>query len=249
MSDLYNYVIKQADNALILGQRLSEWCGHGPFLEEDLALTNTSLDILGQAQMLLDYAAKIHSEKKTADDLAFLRDAHEFRNVLLVEQPNGDFAQTMVRQYFIDVYNYNLYQELQNSTDNNLAAIAEKSLKEVNYHVERSQEWLNRMAFGTEESFTRLQNSFDDLWGYHLELFENTKGQEKLVEQGIAVSNEKLSVQWLETVEKWLETTEIKLPKKYWKATGGQKGHHSEYLGLMLCEMQFLQRAYPNCEW
>jgi ring-1,2-phenylacetyl-CoA epoxidase subunit PaaC len=249
MSALYNYVIHLADNNLILGQRLSEWCGHGPFLEEDLALTNSCLDILGQSQMLLNYAAELQGEGKTADDLAFLRDAHEFRNVLLVEQPNGDFAQTMVRQYFVDVYNVQLYTALSESKDETLAAIAAKSLKESEYHLERSAEWMNRMAFGTEESESRLQNAFDELWGYHLELFEDTEGQQDLVSQGIAVDNNNLKDKWTTVVNSWLKTSPINAPESYWHATGGLQGHHSEYLGHMLCEMQFLQRAYPNCEW
>lgn len=249
MTALYDYVLHLADNNLILAQRLSEWCGHGPFLEEDLALTNCCLDILGQAQMLLNYASDLQGNQQSADDLAFLRDAHEFRNVLLVEQPNEDFAHTMVRQYFIDTYNTLLYKKLSQSTDKQLAAIAEKSLKESNYHLERSQEWMNRLAFGTEESFARLQSAFDELWGYHLELFENTKGQNDLVEQGVAVCNQELQKNWTLSVENWLETTPIEKPESFWHATGGLQGHHSEHLGLMLCEMQFLQRAYPNCEW
>ena len=248
MSALYNYVLNLADNTLVLGQRLSEWCGIGPFLEEDLALVNTSLDIYGQAQMLLNLAADLKGEG-TADDLAFLRDQHEFKNVLLVEQPNGDYAQTMMRQYMIDVYHIHLYTALLQSSHEQLAAIAEKSLKEVKYHLQRSELWIKRIALGTTESFNRLQKALNDLWHYHHELFEKSEGMEILLEQNIAVDPDDLQRKWLHDTEKLISETPLKIPQNGWHATGGRVGHHSEYLGLMLCEMQFLQRAYPHCEW
>lgn len=246
---MQDYVQNLADNTLILGQRLSEWCGVGPFLEEDLALTNTSLDIIGQAKMLLEYAVELKDSGETADDLAFMRDQHEFKNVILVEQPNGDYSQTMLRQYFMDVYHFHLYQALSDSTNQRLAGIAVKSLKEVTYHVERSELWLKRMALGTEESFSRLQASLNKLWHYHHELFEETEAMTQLVKQGIAADPELLKKNWLADVNALLESTPLEIPQKGWKATGGRKGHHSEYLGKILCEMQFLQRAYPNSEW
>ena len=248
MSAHYNYVLNLADNTLILGQRLSEWCGIGPFLEEDLALTNTALDIIGQAQMLLNYAAELKGNG-TADELAYLRDQHEFKNVLLAEQPNGDYAQTMFRQYMLDVYHENLYSALAMSQDQKLAAIAEKSLKEVIYHKQRSELWIKRMALGTDESFERLQNALNHLWHYHHELFESNNEVENLVEQGIAANPKELHKKWDAEVKELIAQTPLEIPQTGWKATGGRVGHHSEYLGKMLCEMQFLQRAYPGCEW
>ncbi len=244
----YNYILNLADNTLVLGQRLSGWCGVGPFLEEDLALTNTALDIIGQAQMLLNLAIEIKGEG-TVDDLAFLRDQHQFKNVLLVEQPNGDYAQTMFRQYMIDSYHVHLYRALVDSSEKQLAAIAEKSLKEVNYHKERSELWIKRMALGTSEGLERLQKAANNLWHYQHELFENSEELDKLVKQGIAADPNQLQQNWLNDVSKLLAKTPIKTPQSGWRATGGRLGHHSEYLGKMLCEMQFLQRAYPNCEW
>jgi len=246
---MYDYIQNLADNTLILGQRLSEWCGVGPFLEEDLALTNTALDIIGQAKMLLELAAEIKGTGESADDLAFIRDQHEFKNVILVEQPNGDYSQTMLRQYFMDVYHVNLYKELSNSKDERLSGIAAKSLKEVTYHLERSQLWILRMAHGTEESLSRLQTSLNKLWHYHHELFEESSDLKVLVDQGIAADPNSLKVSWLNEVNLLLKSTPLVIPEKGWRATGGRVGHHSEYLGKMLCEMQFLQRAYPNCEW
>ena len=246
---MYDYVQNLADNTLILGQRLSEWCGVGPFLEEDLALTNTALDVIGQAKMLLELASDIKNTDESADDLAFMRDQHEFKNVLLVEQPNGDYSQTMLRQYFMDVYHYHLYQALSNSANEQLAGIAAKSLKEVTYHVERSELWVKRMAEGTEESFNRIQNSLNKLWHYQHELFEESDELAELVKQGIAADPNVLKLKWQKDVNTLIDSTSLEIPSKGWKATGGRVGHHSEYLGLMLCEMQFLQRAYPNCEW
>jgi ring-1,2-phenylacetyl-CoA epoxidase subunit PaaC len=248
MPAFYHYVQNLADNTLVLGQRLSEWCGVGPFLEEDLALTNTALDIIGQAQLLLKLAAELKGDK-SADELAFLRDQHEFKNVLLVEQPNGDYAHTMLRQYMMDVYHVCLYGELANSSHTQLAAIAEKSLKEVIYHKQRSELWIKRMAFGTPESFERLQNALNHLWHYHHELFEANKQTAELVSTGMAVDPEQLHSSWGGEVKALIATTKLQIPQSGWKATGGRVGQHSEYLGKMLCEMQFLQRAYPNCEW
>jgi ring-1,2-phenylacetyl-CoA epoxidase subunit PaaC len=246
---MYDYVQNLADNTLILGQRLSEWCGVGPFLEEDLALTNTALDIIGQAKMLLELAAELKASGESADELAFLRDQHEFKNVILVEQPNGDYSQTMLRQYFMDVYHVHLYSCLASSKHEKLAAIAEKSLKEVSYHLERSQLWILRLALGTDESLNRLQVSLNKLWHYHHELFEESPELLELVNQKIAADPKIIKQLWENDVRKLLASTPLEIPEKGWRATGGRVGHHSEYLGKMLCEMQFLQRAYPNCEW
>ncbi len=249
MSAEYNYVLNLADNTLVLGQRLSEWCGVGPFLEEDLALTNTALDIIGQAKMLLELAAELKGTDESPDDLAFMRDQHEFKNVILVEQPNGDYSQTLLRQYFMDVYHKYLYTTLSNSKNEQLAGIAAKSLKEVIYHLERSELWIKRMAHGTEESFNRLQASLNKFWHYHHELFESNNEIDALVKQGIAANPTELQQNWDKEVKALIATTDLEIPQTGWKATGGRVGHHSEYLGKMLCEMQFLQRAYPGCEW
>lgn len=249
MPALNDYILNLADNTLILGQQLSRWCGVGPFLEEDLALTNTSLDIIGQAKMLLELASELDENNKSADDLAFLRDQHQFKNVLLVEQPNGDYAMTIMRQYLMDVYHFYLYDSLSSSTHERLAAIAEKSLKEVKYHKQRSELWIKRMALGTEESYTRIQKAMNCLWHYHHELFEINDDIERLVKQGIAANPLDLYEKWSKEVQVLISKTSLEIPQKGWKATGGRVGHHSEYLGKMLCEMQFLQRAYPNCEW
>jgi ring-1,2-phenylacetyl-CoA epoxidase subunit PaaC len=246
---MYNYIQNLADNTLVLGQRLSEWCGVGPFLEEDLALTNTALDIIGQSKMLLELAAEVKGSGETADELAFMRDQHDFKNIILVEQPNGDYSQTMLRQYFMDVYHCHLYQALSNSANQQLADIAAKSVKEVIYHLERSELWIKRMAHGTEESFNKIQASLDKLWHFHHEMFEESDELKVLVKNGIAADPNELKQKWSTDVNSLINSTSLKIPQKGWKATGGRIGHHSEYLGLMLCEMQFLQRAYPNCEW
>ena len=248
MTAIYNYVLNLADNTLILGQRLSEWCGIGPFLEEDLALTNTALDIIGQAQMLLKLAVELKGEG-TVDELAFMRDQHQFKNVILVEQSNGDYAQTMLRQYMMDVYHVHLYSFLSSSKQQQLAAIAEKSLKEVLYHKERSELWIKRMASGTDESQQRLQKALNFLWHYHHELFESSDEINELVQQGIAAKPDELHNKWEAEVKTLIASLPLEIPATGWKATGGRVGHHSEYLGKILCEMQFLQRAYPNCEW
>jgi len=246
---MYNYIQNLADNTLVLGQRLSEWCGVGPFLEEDLALTNTALDIIGQSKMLLELAAEVKGSGETADELAFMRDQHDFKNIILVEQPNGDYSQTMLRQYFMDVYHCHLYQALSNSANQQLADIAAKSVKEVIYHLERSELWIKRMAHGTEESFNKIQASLDKLWHFHHEMFEESDELKVLVKNGIAADPNELKQKWSTDVNSLINSTSLIIPQKGWKATGGRIGHHSEYLGLMLCEMQFLQRAYPNCEW
>jgi len=246
---LFNYLLQLADNQLILSQRLSELCGHGPALEQDIALTNISLDLIGQARLLFQYAEKLDDKKRNEDQLALVRAENEYRNVLLVEQPNGDYAQTMLRQYFMDVYHVHLYRALSNSSNQQLAAIATKSLKEVIYHLERSDLWIKRMAHGTQESLNRLQTALNKLWHYHHELFEESDELSQLVKQGIAADPKALKDLWQKDVKTLIATSPLEIPVKGWKATGGRVGHHSEYLGKMLCEMQFLQRAYPGCEW
>ena len=250
-ADRREYALRLGDNALILGQRLSEWCGHGPFLEEDIALTNLSLDLIGQAQLLLELAASQvpGDEFSDADKLAYLRDAHQFRNALLVEQPNGDFAHTILRQYLMDVHDEKLYSALANSQWPALADIARKVLKEIRYHKQHSGDWLQRLGQGTEESHARLQKALDDLWFYTPELFESDALNQRMQEAGVAPDMADIERQWRSEVEPAIQQAGLRLPESGWRATGGKKGHHSEHLGYILAEMQFLQRAYPGCEW
>ncbi len=250
-ADYREYALRLGDNALVLGQRLSEWCGHGPFLEEDIALTNLSLDLIGQAQLLLELAGAQgdDAEQKTADELAYLRDVDAFRNALLVEQPNGDFAHTMVRQYLMDVHDEILYGELAQSRWQPLADIARKVVKEIRYHKQHSGDWLRRLGQGTAESHRRMQQAVDDLWFYTPELFENDALQQRLADAGVAPDIAALEKRWQSEVSSTLAQAGLCPPESGWVATGGRKGHHSEHLGYILAEMQFLQRAYPGCEW
>jgi ring-1,2-phenylacetyl-CoA epoxidase subunit PaaC len=276
---IYNYTLHLADNALILAQRNSEWCGHGPVLEQDIAITNISLDLIGQARSLYQYAAELinrtHSSPPpggigggpgrrgdttaTEDTLAYMRDIREFKNCLLAEQPNGDWAQTILRQFFFSTYQFFLYKQLQQSTDATLAAIAEKSLKEVTYHVRWSSEWVIRLGDGTEESHERLLNALEELWMYTGELFIPANYEMEAVKGGIGVDVSTLKADWLQRVsEVFSEATIISSSssrtgggweRATWMQQGGKDGVHSEHLGYILAEMQYMQRAYPGCEW
>lgn len=246
---LFDYTLRLGDNALILGHRLSQWCGHGPILEVDMALTNIALDLVGQARTWLAYAAKVENRDRTEDDLAYHRDGFDFRNVLLVEQPNGDFAVTMVRQFLYDVYNYYFHLELVDSKDAHLAAVAEKSLKEVTYHLRYSSEWMIRLGDGTAESHQRVQTALDDLWMYSGELTAMNATDRILVEAGIAVDLEKIKPLYKQKVAEILAQATLQQPTQTWMQKGGKEGQHSEHLGYILAEMQFLPRAYPGAEW
>lgn len=249
MNNLLNYTIHLADNAHILGHRLGEWCGHGPILEQDIALTNISLDLIGQARSLYQYVAEVEGKGRTEDDIAYLRDAWDFRNVLLVEQPNGDFGKTIVRQFLFDVYNYLFYKELQKSKDKQLAAIAEKSLKEVTYHLRFSSEWVIRLGDGTKVSHQKVQTALNDLWMYTGELMEMNDFEKEMVKAGIGVDLENLKPLWHQKVEEILNTATLTKPQNNWMQSGGKTGKHSEYLGYILAEMQFLQKTYPGQVW
>jgi len=246
---LLDYILRLGDNALILGQRLSEWCGHGPVLEQDIALANISLDLIGQASAIYTLAAKLEGSGKSEDDFAFLRDAQAYRNVLLVEQANGDWAVTMARQFFFDVYNYYNYQALRSSNNAELAAIAEKSLKEVTYHLRFSSEWMLRLGDGTEESHRRLQTAVDDLWMYTGELYTPNAVDRQLAAAGLAPDLTALAVQWKNKVREVLEKATLQVPAEGWMQLGGKDGTHTEHLGFILAEMQYLQRAYPGAKW
>ncbi len=249
MNSLFEYVLRLGDDSLILGHRLSEWCGHGPILEEDIAMTNISLDLVGQATSLLGYAGELEGKGRDADALAFLRFDREYKNLLLVEQPNGDFGMTMMRQFFFDAYRKPLFEKLQHSSDKHLAAIAEKSLKETKYHLKHSSEWVIRLGDGTEESNARVQESLNTLWRYTNELFFTNEVDAELVEKGIVPTMQEIQNEWNATVTAVLNEATLTIPTNNWKQEGGRKGLHSEHLGYILAELQYMQRAYPNMQW
>lgn len=243
------YLLRLGDNALILSHRLSEWCGHGPVLEEDLALTNVALDLIGQAQFWLGYAGELEGKGRDADALAYKRDVWDFRNVILVEQPNGDYAHTMARQLYFDAWHFHLLSALTSSSDPRIAEIAAKALKEVAYHLERSTMWVVTLGDGTEESHGRMQRAIDYLWSYTGELFEVDEVETTLVAKGIAPDLTKLVAPWRSTVGDVLRQATLAMPEDTWMHSGGKKGIHSESLGFILADMQFLQRAYPGATW
>lgn len=246
---LYKYVLRIADDSLILGQRLAEWCGHGPILEEDIALTNISLDLIGQATNLLEFASKLDNEKQSSDDLAFLRTENKFTNILMVEQPNKDFGYTMVRQFFFDTFRKLFYEQLTNSADSTLASIAAKSLKETKYHFKHSAEWVIRLGDGTEESKRRVSEAISFYWKYTDELFYQDEIDHELIDLSIAFDLTDLKAAWLKTVNEVLAQATIPLPSDRFEQKGGRKGTHSEHLGFLLAEMQYMQRTYPNSVW
>lgn len=241
-----DYCIRFGDNALILGQRLGEWCGHAPVLEEDIALTNIALDLVGQARLWLAHAGAVEGEGRDEDALAMKRDVLDFRNVLLVEQPNGDFAHTIARQFLYDAWAVPLYQALSRSSDETIRGIAEKAVKESLYHRRHSSEWVIRLGDGTEESRARMITALDDLWGFQDELFEMDALDAKALAAGVGVDLAGLRPAWSAHVEAVLAEATLPLPGVTWRVTGGRKGRHSEHLGYILAELQFLQRAYPD---
>ena len=246
---LYQYILQLGDNSMILGQRLAEWCGHGPALEVDMALTNISLDLFGQTRSYFQYAAEVEGKGRSEDDIAFLRDTKDFKNALLVEQPNGDFAQTIARQFFFDVYHKLFLEALTASKDAQLAAIAQKSLKEVTYHVRFSNQWLLRLGDGTSISHDKMQSAIDDLWMYSGELFEMTAIDNAMLAKGIGVDLNALRPIYDKKIRTALTEATLKIPEGTWMQSGGKTGRHSEHLGYILSEMQWLQRAYPNASW
>lgn len=246
----FDWLLRSADDALLLSQRLSEWCGKGPALEEDMALTNVALDLIGQARLWLSYAAEVEGGERDEDGLAFLRDAAQFRNLLLVEQPNGDYAQTLARQFFFDSWHFLRLQSLLASTDTRIAQIAEKSLKEVAYHRRRSTDLLIRLGDGSDESHRRMQAAVDWLWAYSGEAFIDDDIDRDAAAAGIAPLPSSLREAWLEYVSKVFAQATLQLPPAdAWMQSGGRQGRHSEHLGYLLAEMQFLQRAYPGAQW
>lgn len=269
---LLKYTLQIADNALITGHRLSEWCGHGPILEQDIALTNTALDHIGQARSLYQYAADIfnamsadeqeglfespmlkqaYAQKAqlSEDDMAYLRDAWDFRNTLLAEQPNQDWAYTIARSFFTDTFNYYLYTTLQNSKDETIAAVAEKSLKEVTYHLKWSSEWVIRLGDGTDESHGRMQEAVNERWAFTGELTTANDTDVEMLRLGIGVDLQQIKKQWEQHVSQVFGEATLTIPENSWMQQGGKEGVHTEHLGFILAEMQYMQRAYPGMEW
>jgi ring-1,2-phenylacetyl-CoA epoxidase subunit PaaC len=269
---LLDYTLRLADDALVIGHRLGEWCGHGPILEQDIALTNTSLDHIGRARSLYQYAAEqfnqLPADEKAKvfssvalqnevnagtaideDDLAYLRDGWDFRNALLLEQPNNDWAYTIARSFYYDTFNFYFFAQLRNSKDESLAAIAEKSLKEVTYHLRWSSEWVMRLGDGTEESHARMQHGVNDLWMYTGELFLMNETDNAMLQQGFGVDLDQLKQVWTQHIASVFTEATIAMPAGAWMQQGGREGRHTEHLGYILAELQFIQRAYPGMEW
>lgn len=245
---LIDYTLQLADTALILAQRNGEWCGHGPVLEQDIAITNITLDLVGQARSLYQYAANLINEEgpeqATEDSLAYLRQEREYRNLLLAELPRGDWGQTLLRQFFISAYQLYLYQSLQEKEDKTLAAIAEKSVREVSYHLRWSSEWVIRLGDGTEESRQRMIQALDELWPYTGEMFMPSPAEKEL---GIGL--DQIKNNWDQKVAAVFQEAGLTVPKGIFMQTGGKSGLHTEHLGYILSELQYMQRVYPGCEW
>ena len=258
-NNLYNYILGIADNSLILGQRLGELCGHGPNLETDIALTNISLDLLGQTRSYFQYAAQIWSsssealtkggDSKTEDDVAFLRIEREYKNVLLVEQPNTHFGYVIARQFLFDAYHLLLMENLQNSKDETLVAIAKKTIKEVSYHERFSSDWVKRLGDGTEESNSKIQEAIDDLWRYTNELFSLTESDKAMVSEGIGVDVSVLKKDYYANVSEVLKVANLRIPESKFFQKGGKEGVHTEHMGYILAQLQYMQRTYPNMKW
>jgi ring-1,2-phenylacetyl-CoA epoxidase subunit PaaC len=243
------YTLRRADDALILGHRLSEWCGHAPMLEEDMALSNMALDLIGQARELYSYAARVEGRDNDEDKLAYLRDVRQYRNLLLVEQPNGDFANTMVRQFLYSVFADLYWSAMVASTDTTLAAIAAKSEKESAYHVRHCSEWIIRLGDGTEQSHARAQTAIDHLWAFTGEMFAVDEAERGLIDNGTAIDPTSLLPRWLATVSRVVQEATLTLPQSDWMQQGGRSGRHSEHLGHLLSELQSMQRTFPGVTW
>lgn len=245
----FEYYLRLGDSSLILGHRISEWCGHGPILEEDIALINVALDLVGQSRFMLDAAGKIENKGRTEDNLAYFRNASEYRNALLCEQPNGDFANTIVRQFFYDTYHFLLLTELTKSKDETLAAYAEKALKEVSYHLRHSQDWLVRLGDGTTESNVRTQNAVNELWMYTGDLFDMNEVDALLIKEGVAVDLTKIKLGWDKKIHEILVEANLTSPENQYMQKGSKAGIHTEQLSYILAEMQSLARALPDAVW
>lgn len=247
--NLYQYLLILGDNAMILGHRLSELCGHGPNLETDIALTNISLDLFGEVRNLYQYAAKVKGGETTEDSIAFLRLERYYKNTILVEQPNTDFAYVIVRQFLHDVYHHLLLQKLQTTSDTQIAAIATKSFKEAQYHLRFSTEWVKRLGAGTEVSHAKIQKAVDDLYPYINELFVETEIEKSMKEEGIAPDLLQLKKEYDKTVNAVFQEAGMKTDEIKQRYAQGKQGRHTEHMGYILSELQFMQRTYPNMQW
>lgn len=247
--NLFNYILRIADSQLILGHRLSEWTGHGPMLEEELASANTALDLIGQATTLYAYAAQVEGKGRTEDDLAYLRGEREFVNHLLSEQPKGDFGFSMLRQMLCDAFDVLFYESLMKSTDATLAGIAAKAFKESQYHLRHSSGWTERLGDGTEESHTRMQDALNELWRFTDDLFAMRESDQELAKAGIAVDVSSLHDKWLKQVGDVLDRATLTIPAHSFMQKGSLHGRHTEHLGYLLAEMQSLHRAIPGVKW
>jgi len=250
-SSLLDYTLHLADNSLIMGHRLSEWTGHGPLLEQDIAISNIALDLIGQSRNFYQYAAQIKGSETTEDDLAYLRNECEFKNILLAELPNGDWAKTILKLFFFSSYQYLLYQKMIVSSDKQLSAIAEKSLKEVTYHVRWSSEWVIRLGDGTEESSKRIKKALEELWSYTGEMFIAVAYENEAINNNVGVDVSSLKTQWLNKIIEVFQEATIASPSGLGldMKSFGKEGNHTEYLQEILNDMQYLQRTYPGCEW
>ncbi|HLS11382.1 MAG TPA: 1,2-phenylacetyl-CoA epoxidase subunit PaaC [Flavobacteriaceae bacterium] len=246
---LYDYILGVTDNSLILGQRLGELCGHGPSLETDIAITNIALDLLGQCRSYYQYAAKLKGGDTTEDSIAMLRTEREYVNVLLVEQPNEHFGYVIARQFLFDVFHLLQMQELQKSKDETLASIAAKNIKETLYHTRFSSDWIKRLGDGTEVSHAKIQEAINDLWPYTKELFEVTESDQEMIDAGIGVDVSKLKDAYYKQVAEVLEEATLKVPEGKYFHKGGKQGIHTEHMGPLLAELQYMQRTYPNMNW
>ena len=249
MKDLFRYVLRLGDLSLVLGQRLGEWVGHSPALEEDLGLANVALDMIGQARLLLSYAGEIEGRGRGEDEIAFLREHGEYLNPILVEMPNGDFGRTIVRQVLIDAFQLELYERMAGSADERLAAIAAKSVKEVRYHLRYSSGWLVRLGDGTDESHARVQSALEALWPYTVELFAEDELDIAMAKSGVAPRLSDVQAGWSRRIDHILTEATLSRPKDRPHSWHGKRGQHSEHLGYILTEMQHLQRAYPGARW
>lgn len=246
---LFKYLLIYGDTSLILGQRLSEWTGHGPFLEEDLALTNIALDTIGHAKTFLEYAAKVENKGRDEDALAYFRNGREYFNVKLAELPNGNYADTMVRQVFIDAFRYHYFKLLCESKDDMLTALANKAVKEVQYHYRHSSWWIKRFGDGTEESHQKAQNAINELWRFTGELFIPDEAEKIMEEEKIAPPLDAIQVLWNDDIHALLKEATLEIPTNTYMQTGGKQGIHTEYLDYILAEMQALPRMYPDAKW
>lgn len=243
------YATRLGDDSLVLGHRLSEWCSNGPFLEEDIALTNIALDYIGRARMFYSYASELSVDDCTEDDIAYLRNCREYQNFLIYELPKGDFANLMAKQLIVDIYHSFFLPELTKSLDRTLSAIAAKGIKETQYHLRRSIDWVLRLGDGTNESHVRIQKAFNQLWGYTQEMFNLDLLEQELVTQGIAVNTLDIKSKWESKITEVLHKATLNIPDNNWNVSGGREGYHTEHLGHLLSELQYMQRTYPDSKW